>query len=496
MNNIDFVVKTSCGKVQGKKEKNVMCWLGVPYAKAPEGEMRFKKAVPCEKWEGVYDCTKIRKMSPQPHKEGKEISEDCLYVNIWSPKADDKKRPVFFYIHGGSFTSGSANDELINGANLSEKLDIVVVNVNFRLGSLGFMDFSFLGNEFEANCGLTDVIEALKWVRENISFFGGNPENVTIAGQSSGGTMAVALNCIEEAFPYFERTYALSAGPVLMVNQSQYIETAKKYLDFMGIKDKRELFEADCEKLVSRQKEFARKVKLGAGTFTIDIDGKLMKKQPIPLAVSGNTSRKPIYLSTTREEMSFLFIKPLAKALDVDDLTEAGVDCETDAVKSKISELYRRIYGKKALPIQYSDMIFRMGNVWFAKAQSKNSSVWMGRFDYASPVARIFKLYSFHSSDLIFLFGNFNAPFSKIQLMLSPFKAAARKMEKTLQKNLKEFMVNGAMPWEKVSENRVFSMCWDLKSGEEECVPKEIIDAYDETAFHERSFTGSAMDVK
>ena len=172
MENMDFIVNTAYGAVKGKMDKKAVCWLGVPYGKAPAGDLRFKRAVPCDKWDGVMDCTEVRPVSPQHDlQKGDTISEDCLYMNIWSPKADDRKRPVLFYMHGGSFVTGSPNDKGINGAILAENLDIVVVSVNFRLGVLGFLDFTFLGDEFEANCGLTDAVEALKWVNKNIEFF-------------------------------------------------------------------------------------------------------------------------------------------------------------------------------------------------------------------------------------------------------------------------------------------------------------------------------------
>ncbi|MBR0104361.1 MAG: carboxylesterase/lipase family protein [Firmicutes bacterium] len=496
MEDMDFIVNTEYGAVKGKMDNESVCFLGVPYGKAPTGNLRFKRAVPCDKWEDVLDCTYKRAVSPQHDlKKGETMTEDCLYMNIWSPKADNKKRPVLFYMHGGSFVTGSPNEEGVNGAKLAKSLDIVIVSVSFRLGVLGFLDFTFLGDEFEANCGLTDAVEALKWVNRNIEFFGGDPDNVTISGQSSGASMAVALNCVEEAYPYFHKTYSLSAGPVLMVNQSQYVKTAQNYLRFMHIKNKEELFTLSAEHLVSKQREFARAAKLGAGAFTIDIDGKVMKAQPIPAAVEGITCNKPIYLSTTREEMSFLFIKPLAKALDVDDLTEVGVSQETEENKVLIGDLYKKIYKRRALPVQYSDMIFRMGNVWFAEAQSKNAPVWLGRFDYSSPFMTFIKLYAFHSVDLSFIFANYNKDLSRAVFAFSPFKITANKITAVMQKNLKDFMTTGKMDWEQASEKSFPAMCWSKKSKVEQCMPPELVKAYGRTAFRHRSFTGDAIKL-
>jgi len=148
------VVETSYGAVKGENAGGVCIWRGVPYAAPPDGELRFRKPAPPESWVGILDATAFGHACPQSGRiKGRialsDVSEDCLTLNIWSPAADGQKRAVLFYIHGGSFTEGSGSDEEYEGTNLVRDGDVVLVTMNYRLGVLGFMDFSFLGDEHE-----------------------------------------------------------------------------------------------------------------------------------------------------------------------------------------------------------------------------------------------------------------------------------------------------------------------------------------------------------
>jgi para-nitrobenzyl esterase len=196
-------VKIEDGKITGVpagKDSNVTVYKGIPYAAPPVGQLRWKPPQPVETWQGVRAMEEFGNRCLQPKgwgsKEG--MSEDCLYLNIWTPaKSEDEKLPVMFWIHGGGFTGGSGD---LDGRPLAER-GVVLVSINYRLGPLGFFAHPLLSEESEkgvsGNYGILDMICALKWVQKNIGQFGGDKDNVTIFGESAGGA-AVYILCSSE----------------------------------------------------------------------------------------------------------------------------------------------------------------------------------------------------------------------------------------------------------------------------------------------------------
>lgn len=193
------VVNTKYGLIKGNENNGILNFLGVPYAKADEMFVRAKELTP---WEGELDATSYGDTSPQGAimggtaiDSGEGTSNNCQNLNIWTPSADNKKRAVMVWLHGGGFSTGSANEDNFVGENLSKKEDVVVVGVNHRLNVLGHLDLSAYGDKykFSENIGIVDIVDALKWINENIESFGGDPENVTIFGESGGGAKVLAL---------------------------------------------------------------------------------------------------------------------------------------------------------------------------------------------------------------------------------------------------------------------------------------------------------------
>ena len=157
--------------------------------------------------EGMDALDALLPSPPQPQ------SEDCLYLNLWTPGLDDSSRPVMFWIHGGAFTLGSGSEPLYSGANLARRGDVVVVTINYRLGAFGFLHEPALGpSPHEANFGMRDMIAALRWVRDNITNFGGDPDKVTIFGESAGGAAVACLLVSPEAQGLFHRAIGMSTA--------------------------------------------------------------------------------------------------------------------------------------------------------------------------------------------------------------------------------------------------------------------------------------------
>ena len=241
-------VKCVNGTFVGTEEHGVASWLGIPYAKAPVGERRFKAPEYVDKCDRIFEAKYYGKGSYCSTGYDDCVqrleSEDCLYLNIWLNE-DDKteKKPVMVWIHGGAYVFGSGSQASYSGANLVQaQSDIIMVNLNYRLNMYGFMDFSSVpgGEAFgTAPCnGLLDQAMALRWVHENIAAFGGDPDNVTIFGQSAGGGSVSILPVLKEANQYFQKVIAQSGSTTLAfpVDCKSAQGKTKALLEYTGCK--------------------------------------------------------------------------------------------------------------------------------------------------------------------------------------------------------------------------------------------------------------------
>ena len=257
----NYAVKCTNGTFVGSEENGVASWLGIPYAKAPVGERRFKAPEYVDADDKVYEAKYYGKGAYGSTGYGdcvqKLESEDCLYLNIWVNE-DDKteKKPVMFWIHGGAYVVGSGSQASYSGANLVQKQsDIILVNINYRLNMYGFMDFSSVpgGENFKtASCnGLLDQAMALRWVHENIEAFGGDPDNVTIFGQSAGGGSVSILPVMKEANKYFQKVIAQSGSTTLAfpVECESAQGKTKALLEYTGCKTMDDIMALSEEKL-------------------------------------------------------------------------------------------------------------------------------------------------------------------------------------------------------------------------------------------------------
>ena len=219
----DGVVKTTAGLIQGTKEDGIYCYLGVPYAEAKE---RFVPAEEVTPWEGVRVADTYGPMSPQAQISGVDgessqngTDNNSQNLNIWPPGVNDgKKRPVMVWLHGGGFSTGSANEEGYDGQALSSSGDVVIVSVNHRLNVFGYFDLSAYGDKYKysANVGLMDIVDSLKWIQDNIEAFGGDPENVTLFGQSGGGAKVLAMMTSPYAKGLFQKGIVQSGATETM----------------------------------------------------------------------------------------------------------------------------------------------------------------------------------------------------------------------------------------------------------------------------------------
>lgn len=241
--------QTKYGQVAGYIERGVYTYKGIPYAKAE----RFQHAVEPEAWKGVRSCRHWGPVCPQAKNNGWRgdqsaffyqwndgyQSEDCQRLNIWTKGLNDgKKRPVLFWLHGGGYTSGNGQEHPgYDGRNLAEKGDVVVVTINHRLNVLGFLDLSAFGEKYKgsANLGMTDIVAALRWVKENIANFGGDPDCVTIFGQSGGGGKVSTLLCMPSAKGLFHRAMVMSGSFLGSTPQQEAREVGQLTAWYLGL---------------------------------------------------------------------------------------------------------------------------------------------------------------------------------------------------------------------------------------------------------------------
>src|SRR6185436_12859543 len=219
----DALVATPAGKLRGATNGTLNVFKGIPYALPPIGGLRWRPPVAMSPWTDVRDATRFGAacMQPKPRPsiysaDLAAVSEDCLFLNVWTTPGA-RNRPVFFWIHGGGLTSGSSSESMYDGAKLAAR-GVVVVSINYRLGALGYLAHPQLSAESEhgvsGNYGLLDQIEALRWVQRNIAEFGGDPNRVTIFGESAGGGSVFSLLVSPLAKGLFHRAIAQS-GPAL-----------------------------------------------------------------------------------------------------------------------------------------------------------------------------------------------------------------------------------------------------------------------------------------
>ncbi len=302
-------VKCVNGTFVGTEENGVASWLGIPFAKPPVGVRRFKAPEYVDESDRVFEARYYGKRCYGQSEGGDYIqtlaSEDCLNLNIWV-NTDDKtmKKPVMVWIHGGAYIDGSGSQACYSGANLVQAhSDIIVVNINYRLNMYGFMDFSSVpgGENFKtAPCnGLLDQAMALRWVHENIAAFGGDPDNVTIFGQSAGGGSVSILPVMKEANQYFQKVIAQSGSTTLAfpVGCEAAQGKTKALLEYTGCKTMDDIMALSEESL---QKAYVKAV--GKFTSCPYYGTEVLPEAPIELYKKGYAKHISIMAGSTADE--------------------------------------------------------------------------------------------------------------------------------------------------------------------------------------------------
>lgn len=415
--------ETAEGAVAGQSLGKVVAFLGIPYAAPPVGARRFKAPQPPMKWSGTRPALDFGPACPQPldadPTENSEnvMAEDCLSLNIWTPRVDGKKRPVMFWIYGGGFVVGASRNTWYNGAHLSARGDVVVVSFNYRLGAWGFLSLGSFDKSYakSANVGLLDQIAALKWVRRNIANFGGDPDNITIFGESAGASSVGNLLGMPAAKGLFAKAIMESGipdGRSAFGGTIQASRTAAEFMRLAGVRTPSELSTRSMADLLKVQDEMFSARHTEVGSFGPTVDGVVLKESPYAVVTQGRGSRVPVLIGTTLQEMRYF---ATAEDNGIERKPRNLLLTQLQAIVGprapEVLDVYQRLYpewGDAVIQIA-SDVIERVPSIRLAARLSEYEPVYMYLLTYISN-STYKEFGSSHAMDLPFVFGNVNLP--------------------------------------------------------------------------------------
>ena len=319
------IVETITGKVQGIEKDGLSIFLGIPFAASPVGNRRWLPPEPVEPWAGVKETESFIATAPQivapPRQDSPlqvssnadtslgvqpAINEDCLHLNIWTPGTDAAHRPVMVWIHGGGFTGGTGASPLSNFEVLAGRGDVVVVTINYRLNVFGFLRLKDItGGRIPStgNEGMLDQVAALRWVRDNIEAFGGDPGNVTVFGLSAGGGSVCALLGMSSSKGLFHKGISQSGSAHFMVDKDEANRYAEHFLNVQGIKerDATNLYSLTTEQVLETYRQTLPTPR-GVRAPMVTVDGEVFRELPIDSIKAGSADGIPVIAGTTADE--------------------------------------------------------------------------------------------------------------------------------------------------------------------------------------------------
>jgi para-nitrobenzyl esterase len=425
-------IKTDAGQISGTEnsDASVHIYKGIPFAAPPVGDLRWKAPQPVKSWDGVKACSDFSKspMQGKPNEFGvytreflikdEPLSEDCLYLNVWTgAKTAAEKRPVIVWIYGGGFVSGGTNVPIYDGEALAKK-GVILVSVNYRVGIFGFFAHPELTKESpdhtSGNYGLMDQLAALKWVKKNIAAFGGDPANVTIAGQSAGSYGVNYLVASPLAKGLFKGAIAESGahmlkGPNSGITLAQAEQSGLKAAEALHANSLAELRKLPAEEVLKQN------------NFRPIVDGYFLPQVPADIFDANKENQVPLLTGWNEDDA---FIGSLKNAADY----KAGIQKRYGKSAAEFLILYPGSTDAEAETSQIRisrDGMFGIQNYTWANTQSaKNKAkVYLYRFTRRMPATEAFKKYgAFHTGEVGYVFNNLkflNRPFDPVDQQLA-----------------------------------------------------------------------------
>ena len=451
-----LVVRVGTGLLRGAERRGLRWWRGIPFAAPPVGELRFRAPRPAVAWEGVRDARDFGPVSMQSREgnfigaaKGTAMSEDCLTVNVLRPATGASGLPVMVFIHGGAYSVGSSAEHPANGEALVREGEVVYVSFNYRLGALGYLDFTrYFTPErpLESNLGLRDQVAALEWVRDNIEAFGGDPQNVTLFGESAGGNAVTTLMATPAAHGLFARAIAQSSPTnavylpyMTAVWAEEFVELLMESAATDDVESTshdiagRILADAPADALVAAAVTLTlRTPDAHPGTIVLSpvIDGDFLPERPLDAFKEGRAARVPLVIGTNDREGS-LFTGRLDILATTPKRIRSIFARTKKGARKAIKAEYPGLPAKRPAADFGGDYAFWYPTVKVAERHSRYAPVHFYRFDVAPRLVRLAGFDATHGLDLYAVFDRMDGWFGRTMTVLGgrrDFLGASRRM--------------------------------------------------------------------
>jgi para-nitrobenzyl esterase len=470
------------GVVEGFTRDGVNRWRSIPYARPPVGPLRFRAPQPAEPWTGVRSGHGYAACAPQQRRytmtgvgKYQPMSQDCLTLNVVTPRwsgdvpdgeplpgaepgdqrlpgaePGDQRLPVMFFIHGGGYILGSSATPLYDGAALARR-GCVYVSVNYRLGALGCVDFSSLStpeNPIEDNLFLRDIVLALRWVRDNIAVFGGDPDNVTIFGESAGAHAVATLLAVPDAKGLFHQAISQSPASGMVSSPEIAAQIADRFVDVLDL-DRRDpaaglkaAKTADLVRATDSVMRHSLSNMLGASAVGPTYGGDYLPLDPFEAMRQGRAHKVPLIVGTNAEE-GRLFTRFLKLLPTSEHAIERVLEHTPPEVRERILAAYPQYPDPKACVEFGGDMIFGTAAWQIAEAHAKLAPTFVYRYDFAPRTLHWSGLGATHATELLAVFGIYRSRVGAV-LTAGVDQRAAVKVSHQVQTRWQEFARTGA----------------------------------------------------
>ena len=446
-------VTTTSGTVEGFTRDGVDRWRSIPYARPPVGSLRLRAPQPAAPWRGVRYCHEFAFCAPQHRRytvvgvnRYQPVSEDCLTLNVVAPATSrDEPLPVMFFIHGGGYMLGSSATPLYDGAALARR-GCIYVSANYRLGALGCLDLSSLSTPsvpIDGNLFLRDLVLALQWVKDNIGAFGGDPQKVTIFGESAGAHAVATLLAVPAAGGLFHRAISESPASGLVTPAAEAATFAKQFVSFLGADRDNEvetLIRAEPWQFVKALDRLnAAAVRDMPGSFPVGptVDGDYLPCDPVAAMARGSAHPVPLIIGNNAEEGRLFtrFLKMLPSSEPVIERLLAGVD---PVARERITAAYPGYPSPDACLRLGADFAFGSAAWQIAEAHSNHAPTYMYRYDYAPRTLSWSGLGATHATELLAVFDAYRTRFGSL-LTVAGDRRSARRVSNNVQSRWRMF---------------------------------------------------------
>ncbi|WP_346764625.1 carboxylesterase/lipase family protein [Rhodococcus sp. HNM0569] len=402
-------VATATGVVRGIRDGGVFAWRGVPYAAPPVALLRLRAPEPHASWTGVRDASSFGPAAPQPRDPG---DEDCLTLDIVRPPTSAPARPVMVFVHGGGYSGGNCSAPMYRGHSLALRGDVVYVSIGYRLGALGYLDFTEFATperRFDSNLGLRDQVAALEWIQRNIAAFGGDPDNVTVFGESAGANAVTTLLATPAAKGLFARAIAQSSPVASSYPRTRTARWAREFVRLTGARDAASWLEdAPASEFVRVGETLVHRgvdAEPGTRAFAPVVDGDFLPEHPLDVLEAGRAHPVPLIIGTNAHEG-----RAFPRFADILPTTQERIDGMfahvPDAVKSAAISAYPAYPKPRGAADLGGDVTFWEPSVRAAAGHSGRAETFTYRYDFAPRLLHLAGLGATHATELYTVFGH------------------------------------------------------------------------------------------